>query len=784
MRATALNPSVFQFLTNILAHPISLLFVIALRPIYHRLPRRYSDRNRDNSAPIVGSSGSTPLHFAAANGHTDVVRTLLLHGAHADRPDKHGVTPEMLARESGMDDTAELLKEWLLNKDKDLRERGGLEDEVTSLKERRPSPCNAFDAIENSVRKRLHVKRSIDRALNTLKPSSHSLSDSYSNAASDMHPRRLALMGRPPSPSGEHTFLADTLGANEEAFSHRPSPLQEHDAQIFTSSSSRKLGSKYSLRNLFKKAGDAPGPNSSDSPYSLSSAASTPSASPSPVPATVPLPTSPRPSHSLLSSSPLETSPLAMRHRLQEESDSSVGNQAVDPHRPSVEYPRARSSSRTGTDTNVSNSTSPSRPGILLSHGRSSSSGQSQTQGSSFRALRFEASSSNSSLSAKARSGAARALGIKRSFSPSRVIQSSNSKNSLRSKEADAHDGRATLEFVSSMIADFEDPTVDADDEEYGEVIERSDGPSGSPLNEAEAEAQPRELSAPSSSSSLSPIVSLESSVTSTGTEFPFSINQPPPVDVIDEQLIAAPRASSATGPSDNRLRGNSISSVSTEGSNDPPLSWSATTATSSSGSGSMMTPAMSHLTLQNPAVLTPSSIPRDLLVFAVESKDEFISASDDRPPRFGTRRSHVPVDIDIRSISSHAQAEALVQRAQQSILDMEGMSDDEALSSGRTPLSAKLAAYGESLALERRLKRAEEGNIDKNTHPVEGRGISHSRSATFIREGGMKNGSTPVHDIRVLDAVKPSTNPHRSRMRQPKRPNTSDSGKCISDST
>ncbi|TBU26451.1 ankyrin repeat-containing domain protein, partial [Dichomitus squalens] len=35
-----------------------------------RLPRKYSsDKHRANSAPIVGTSGSTPLHFAAANGH-------------------------------------------------------------------------------------------------------------------------------------------------------------------------------------------------------------------------------------------------------------------------------------------------------------------------------------------------------------------------------------------------------------------------------------------------------------------------------------------------------------------------------------------------------------------------------------------------------------------------------------------------------------------------------------------------------------------------------------------
>jgi len=76
------------------------------------------------SAPIVGSSGSTPLHFAAANSHTNVVRTLLLHGAHADRADKYSVTQEMLARENGKDSKGDLLKEWLENKDRDLRERG------------------------------------------------------------------------------------------------------------------------------------------------------------------------------------------------------------------------------------------------------------------------------------------------------------------------------------------------------------------------------------------------------------------------------------------------------------------------------------------------------------------------------------------------------------------------------------------------------------------------------------------------------------------------------------
>ncbi|KAI0282073.1 ankyrin repeat-containing domain protein, partial [Russula brevipes] len=34
-----------------------------------RLSRRFSDKTRSPSAPIIGTTGSTPLHFAAANGH-------------------------------------------------------------------------------------------------------------------------------------------------------------------------------------------------------------------------------------------------------------------------------------------------------------------------------------------------------------------------------------------------------------------------------------------------------------------------------------------------------------------------------------------------------------------------------------------------------------------------------------------------------------------------------------------------------------------------------------------
>jgi len=89
------------------------------------LSRRYSDRHSDSSTPIIGLSGSTLLHFAAVNGHTNVVRTILLHSAHADQADKHRVKPEMLARENGKEGMAEA-KEWLAKKYRDLRDRSGV----------------------------------------------------------------------------------------------------------------------------------------------------------------------------------------------------------------------------------------------------------------------------------------------------------------------------------------------------------------------------------------------------------------------------------------------------------------------------------------------------------------------------------------------------------------------------------------------------------------------------------------------------------------------------------
>jgi hypothetical protein len=84
------------------------------------------------------------------------------------------------------------------------------------------------------------------------------------------------------------------------------------------------------------------------------------------------------------------------------------------------------------------------------------------------------------------------------------------------------------------MIVDFKDPAVDADDEEYGEVIDRPEGASKSHLTELKTEGRPRGSSFASSSSSLSPNMSPDSAIVSAAQVFPFSIHHPPPTDVLD----------------------------------------------------------------------------------------------------------------------------------------------------------------------------------------------------------------------------------------------------------
>jgi hypothetical protein len=98
-------------------------------------------------------------------------------------------------------------------------------------------------------------------------------------------------------------------------------------------------------------------------------------------------------------------------------------------------------------------------------------------------------------------------------------------------------------------------------------------------------------------------------------------------------------------------------------------------------------------------------------------------------------------------------------------------------LESGRSPLSAKLAAYGESLALERRLKREEEAAAAAAALEGDGpvRRVPQSRSVSGSRERLDSLGSmASSRVVRVLDRQSSWNQHSKIKRRERRRPNTS----------
>ncbi|KAG1870471.1 hypothetical protein C8R48DRAFT_698760 [Suillus tomentosus] len=609
-----------------------------------RLPRRYSDRSRDSAAPIVGTSGATPLHFAAANGHASVVRTLLMHGAHPNRPDKHGITPEIIARQNGWVECADILASEML-----ARARGDNTPDSDSHSSReRPHPC--VEHVESSLRKKLHFKRSIDHALTALKSASATpdidqkplFVRSGSSEQDVTQPQGSPSSGR--RPSLPHIYDEPPQRPPLPKASRRPRSA----GTGAEAAPPRKLNSKLSLLSLFKKSNVD---TSSSSVTSVSEPPiNSPSSSPVPVPGTASpaspaaIISSPRVFPTPLSSSPQET-PTHDLHRRRPETNFTRTSPDPNP------WHRSISSSSTPGEETLPEPTAPVRPGILRMHTRSTS-GHGSQQSSLSRIIRFENSSSSSSLTARARSPPSRG----------NVPHDSRLRALSMGSSAGAPDTDRIPDTIeeSPRIPQSPPPilvnAIDLDDledeEEYGVPIIHSPSMPNMMLTPDRAVTMP--------------------------AQFPFSINVPPPPD---DSILS----------SESRLRGDSVSSSGTTGT--------ASTFTQSSASDSPWPPTP-HSSGASPLIVSRS----------VDTDTGIHMGIDPLPISPRVRRT--PSGLDMPSLSSRAEVEALVQRAQQSVLDMaidleENTRRDQG--TGRTPLSLRLAMFGESLAIERRMKEEED---------------------------------------------------------------------------
>ncbi|KZT10590.1 uncharacterized protein LAESUDRAFT_720925 [Laetiporus sulphureus 93-53] len=746
-----------------------------------RLPRRYSsEKSRDGSQPIVGTSGSTPLHFACANGHLSIVLILLMHGAHPDRADKHGTTPEMLARQNGFAACADVLQQWSHNKDRDLRAK----DELT-LSQNRDSGagtpgethpyCGNLDCRICAGRKRLRVKKSIDNALNMLKPSSsHVHSPSHLDEPVHVLETILASPVMPAETLGDtslHSIVTPTTGADHfarrpslpdvvnsqqsdpsmpQSHSHSSKTRRPRSADTDADNAAHKVKGKISLLNLFKKsASDAATPDTSSSNLSSNKASTLKSSSPSPVPSQFAGLTSPFSTDTSSNSavdlsgdgSPVDISTCKLaRGRLYSAGDVLTTLQSS----PSTALHRAQSDDRlrahsnpasfmsleaSGAAATVSTGRQSTRPTILRPHHRSVSSEQAQIgmrrSGSvgppSARALRFDSTFSAASAISKRHN-----LHRQASHSPARGLKSVHSINSIcgsitpdsprsplgRTPEVDPT-GRIA-EQVEELVSARALGQDEDEDEQYGIVVVPGSMSSDANADTSDTLALHTQLSAlklegrrkkhsmlPTRTPS-SPLPSPGAVIPSAQFEYPFSITSPPPEDV-DSPMVAD--FASAHG-NENRLRGDSMSSMST-----------------TTTSGYLTTPGQTSAQLPTPYSSSNGSTPPEYPALDSDGSGRHHVRRTPSSLRDVDRSSKLKaaLDIDIRSISTHAQAEALVQRAQRSILDMEDIFETdynagEGNGIGWTPLSAALAAYGESLAIERKFKEEEERQTSTST--------------------------------------------------------------------
>ncbi|GAA5897359.1 uncharacterized protein JCM6883_006672 [Sporobolomyces salmoneus] len=207
-----------------------------------RLPRRYTNERSKTSGLAAGTQGSTPLHFAAANGHVSIIKLLLSYGANPRAAEKHGLTPETIALEQGFVEAADVLRSWQPVQS-DRTERGGGSDDAASIRsktslhslsKKRLQAQRSFDAIATKISQHaahphlpgLHSSASM-ASLASLGSSSVSpnASSSQISLGAAMGPSASSSMSPIPTPNRRSSLSHPSLGLAKESASNprRPS---------------------------------------------------------------------------------------------------------------------------------------------------------------------------------------------------------------------------------------------------------------------------------------------------------------------------------------------------------------------------------------------------------------------------------------------------------------------------------------------------------------------------------------------------------------------------------
>ncbi|KAF8627832.1 hypothetical protein AX15_004250 [Amanita polypyramis BW_CC] len=661
----------------------------------------------------------------------------------------------MLAKQNGWLECAQVLREWILNKDRDLRERetvnvGDVPTGLRSSRSRDGSLNGADTELSTSLpRRRLQVKHSIDTALNMFKSSpaidSHAKSSSKSAFFTNTPPasptRHLELATSPESSIGSERISPVEHRSRRPSLPHLfPTPLrtrevsnptpdaplsgsrrprsagtdaerEEEEVQSTLSKNApgKRLCGKYSLMNMFRKAHNDTFNGSITPDFQPgSSPKQTPTVHGSQItPSHLSVPSQAmKPAHDIKKD---KDSISIISHRLHRGSDASTQSQPRSASPRSIDRHNLSSlddiipSSDTGASTHKrvtsdvprdpAKSTSPvSMLSILRGKGHNRERSCSNSSSYSFQSRYISCSGDGIPTMAGSAGEGESGKGISRSG----ILLGHNRSSSS---------GQSTPLSSSYKALRFEYSLNDPEDS-------RDTG-------------QSRGLRSVNSAGSIARAKAGQGDATHINngrTDLP-PVSAPVVVPHLDDRAdgassgvrVSLRHKSNGRPPSANTLstrrRGGRISSLSSSSDSAAsllPMNDGLINETYGKLPINIGTPSRSLPGQTGMAVVPPVSPPG--IHSPANNSGTQMSKSDGGP------NGRSVFEIDIRSISSHAQAEALVQQTQKEILEM---GEQEILadgSAGNTPLSARLAAYGESLALERKL-REEMGGQQKIDH-------------------------------------------------------------------